>query len=51
VEPELDVEEQARLRSYADRFNARDWTEGHIRGIRDFRYAKYIADGLEITRL
>ena len=123
-QPELDEREQARLRSYADRFNARDfdalrdllaedvkldlvnrlrlagrkdvsvyfsrysgttdwkltpglaeghpallisnpadpadtvdyvilleWTNGQIRGIRDFRFAKYITDGLTVARL
>jgi RNA polymerase sigma-70 factor (ECF subfamily) len=28
-----------------------DWADERIRGIRDFRYAKYIANGLAITRL
>lgn len=28
-----------------------DWVNDHIRGIRDFRHAKYIADGLTVTRL
>jgi RNA polymerase sigma-70 factor (ECF subfamily) len=28
-----------------------DWSEGRIRGIRDFYYAKYVTDGLEITKL
>jgi RNA polymerase sigma-70 factor (ECF subfamily) len=28
-----------------------DWDNGRIRGIRDFRYARYITDGLAITRL
>jgi RNA polymerase sigma-70 factor (ECF subfamily) len=123
-QPALGVEEQARLRSYADRFNARDfdtlrnllaedvkldlvnrlrlagrkdvsvyfgrygesfdwkfapglaegrpallvsnpadtseavayvvlldWVNGRIRGIRDFRHAKYVTDGLTVTRL
>jgi RNA polymerase sigma-70 factor (ECF subfamily) len=123
-QPALTAEEQARLRSYADRFNARDfdtlrdllaedvqldlvnrlrltgrkdvsvyfgrysgsadwkltpalaegqpallvsnpgdeagaveyvvllrWVNGRIQGIRDLRYAKYVTDGLVITRL
>ena len=28
-----------------------DWVHGRIRGIRDFRYAKYVTDGLTFTRL
>jgi RNA polymerase sigma-70 factor (ECF subfamily) len=28
-----------------------DWVNGRIRGIRDFRYAKYVTDGLTVTRL
>jgi RNA polymerase sigma-70 factor (ECF subfamily) len=121
-QPELDEQEKSRLRSYADRFNARDfdalrdllaedvkldlvtrlrlagrkdvsvyfsrysestdwkltpglaeghpallisnpadpadtveyvvlleWAEGRIRGIRDFRYAKYVMDGLTVV--
>jgi RNA polymerase sigma-70 factor, ECF subfamily len=28
-----------------------DWSEGRIRGIRDFHYAKYVTDGLKITKL
>jgi len=28
-----------------------EWVNGRIRGIRDFRHAKYVADGLEVTRL
>ena len=28
-----------------------DWSEGRIRGIRDFYYAKYVTDGLKITKL
>ena len=28
-----------------------DWLNGRIRGIRDFRYAKYVTDGLRVTRL
>jgi RNA polymerase sigma-70 factor, ECF subfamily len=28
-----------------------DWVNGRIRGIRGFRYAKYITDGLVVTRL
>jgi RNA polymerase sigma-70 factor (ECF subfamily) len=28
-----------------------DWSEGRIRGIRDFYYAKYVTDGLEVTKL
>jgi RNA polymerase sigma-70 factor, ECF subfamily len=122
--PPLDAEEQARLRSYAERFNARDfdtlrnllaedvrldlvnrrqiagrkdvsvyftrysqtadwkftpgvaegrpallvsnpadtsgtveyvvlldWADGRIRGIRDFHYARYVTDGLTVTKL
>jgi len=108
-QPVLRAEEQTRLRSYADRFNARDfdarlrlagrkdvsvyfgrygesldwkfvpglaegrpallvsnpadtseaveyvvlldWVNGRICGIRDFRWAKYVTDGLTVTRL
>jgi len=28
-----------------------DWVNGRVRGIRDFRYAKYVTDGLTVTRL
>lgn len=28
-----------------------DWVNGRIQGIRDFHYAKYITDGLTVTRL
>jgi RNA polymerase sigma-70 factor (ECF subfamily) len=28
-----------------------DWENGRICGIRDFRYAKYVTDGLRVTRL
>jgi RNA polymerase sigma-70 factor (ECF subfamily) len=28
-----------------------DWVNGRIRGIRDFRHAKYVTDGLAVTRL
>lgn len=28
-----------------------DWVNGRIRGIRDFRHAKYVTDGLTVTRL
>jgi RNA polymerase sigma-70 factor (ECF subfamily) len=28
-----------------------DWKHGHICGIRDFRYAKYVTDGLSFARL
>lgn len=28
-----------------------DWVHGRVRGIRDFRYAKYVTDGLTVTRL
>ena len=27
-----------------------DWVDGHISAIRDFRYAKYVTDGLTVTR-
>lgn len=26
------------------------WTNGHVSGIRDFRYAKYVMDGLRVTQ-
>jgi RNA polymerase sigma-70 factor (ECF subfamily) len=28
-----------------------EWTDGRILGIRDFRYAKYVTDGLIVTRI
>jgi RNA polymerase sigma-70 factor (ECF subfamily) len=28
-----------------------DWVNGRVRGIRDFRYAKYVTDGLTVTPL
>jgi RNA polymerase sigma-70 factor (ECF subfamily) len=28
-----------------------EWADGRIAGIRDFRHAKYVADGLAVTQL
>jgi RNA polymerase sigma-70 factor (ECF subfamily) len=28
-----------------------DWADGRIRGIRDFHFARYVTDGLVVTKL